>query len=411
METFIKNLKNGIKCLLVSDPISPKFTFTVQIKAGSRFENEKNNGVAHLLEHMIFKGTKKNPDPKVLAFKIENLGAQVNAWTSKDLTSYYISCPKHNWEKGVELLTEMVKEPIFTAKEFEKEKKVVAEEIKMYEDEPQEKVYDLFIQNLFKDNPLGKNIAGNLKTLSLLKASDCSEFIDRFYTSKNLLLIVSGPFDVPKVINKLEHEFSDFNQKQEFTFDPFNKTAIVKDEYSYKKDLEQTHIVMGSYSYSYKELIGVKEAFYLGRVILSGGFGSKLKQRIREDLALSYYIDLGHSQFEDIGYYALRLGVDQKNKEMAVIETEKVLKDFINGRFTQAEVDRARNYLIGNMIMYFETSSDLALFYAKQLQFEKKIEEPARIIDRIKNVKKHEIIDIWKPILQENKLHIFLGPR
>jgi predicted Zn-dependent peptidase len=410
METEIIRLKNGAQCLLVQDSNSPSVNIIAEFKAGAREEAAAVNGVAHLLEHMIFKGSKSHPDPKKLVYEIENLGANINAWTSQELTAYYISGPKYNALKMISFLAEMLLNPIFPENEVIKEKRVIEEEIKMYEDNPQDKVADEYIKALFPNHPLGRNIAGSIATLSKLSVKDCQLFIKEHYSAENLLLIVAGNFDQKAILDKLNESFgiwavSDVKREPDFV-----KSPILNREIKITKTLEQTHLVVGSYGHSYKDMdTSERWALNLGRTILAGGFGSLLIQKFREELAMTYYIHLSTQEFRDIGYYYVALGVNSGNKDIAIHELDKILKIFCSGRIGQKDIERAKNYLIGNLITYLETSSDMASFYAKQLLFYNKITPSQEIIKIIKELDKDDILRMWEPLLKENKIVTVLG--
>jgi predicted Zn-dependent peptidase len=412
METQICRLKNGAQCLLIKDKNSPSINIVAEFKAGAREETASNNGVAHLLEHMIFKGSKAQPDPKKLVFKIENLGANINAWTSQELTAYIIQGPKYNANKMISFLAEMLLNPIFPEKELLKEKRVIGEEIRMYEDNPQDKVADEFMKAMFPNHPLGRNIAGSIQTLNSLTSKDCRDFIARHYSSENLLIIVAGDFDRAEIVEKLNQSFGLWPASKVERAPDYDKDQIITTKVDLVKDLEQTHIIVGSYSYSYQELTTSQRwALNLGRTILAGGFGSLLIQRFREELAMTYYIHLANQEFRDIGYYYVALGVNPENRERAIEELDKTLNLFASGKIALKDLERAKNYLIGNLITYLETSSDLASFYAKQLFFYHEITTQEEIIKIIKDIKRDDIIKIWKPLLIQNKIVSVLGSK
>jgi predicted Zn-dependent peptidase len=322
MNVVLTKLNNKASCLFVTDQNAPGFSIIVQFKAGARCEKQKDNGIAHLLEHMIFKGTKKTPNPKELAFKIENLGANVNASTSQEFTSYYISGPKENAIKIMRFLAELLMEPIFDDFELQKEKQVIFEEIRMYEDQPQDKVLDIFLKTLFGAHPLGRNIAGTIDTVTNLTADNCIDFINNNYSASNMLLVISGNFDIKEIEKELNNNFASWPEKDVKKDQQFEKVTTKHRLLNNQKQLEQTHLVIGGYFPGYKNMdINNRMAFSLGRVLLAGGFGSMLMQKIREELALSYYLYLHQEQFEETGYYAIGMGVNSTKRDIAISET------------------------------------------------------------------------------------------
>jgi len=410
MKHKIDRLSNGIQCLFVEDPNSSSFNFNLQFKVGSRFENLSNAGVAHLIEHMFFKGTKKRPTPKELAFTIENLGAQINAWTSHEQTVYYVTSPKEKAFEVIDFLYEQLFESLFQENELIKEKNVIAEEIKMSNDSPRSKVFDIFLENLYKNHQLGWDIAGTLKSLKGLTSRDCKKFINEHYAPENLLIVVAGNFDRKKIKSYLNKLFGKWKNKVDFKLAPFKEKGIKEMRIETFRKLEQMHIVIGGYFYNYSNLSKKERwALSIGKMVMSVGFGSLLSMKFRDELALTYYIYLTTQSFFESGYYAVALGVSPDKKDFAVEEVLKFLKDFGNGNFDEKDLERAKNLLVGNLITYFETSSALASLYATQLQFEGEIQTPEEIKKQIMEVKIEDIIKVWAPILKKEKVISILG--
>ncbi len=411
MQHYIEKLDNGLKCLFVEDKNSQSFNFCLQFKIGSRYENKDQAGIAHLIEHMFFKGTKFNPTPKELSFKIENLGAQINAWTSHEQTSYYVTSPKEKSLEVIKFLYEQLFYSLFQEEEVTKEKKVIAEEIKMSNDSPRSKVFDIFLEKLFIDNQLGWDIAGTLKSLKKLTGKDCREFIENHYAPENLLIVVSGNFNKAEIKKYLNELFGKWKKTVDVKFNKFSKKKLQTSKVETFRELEQMHIVIGGYYYNYTELSKRERwALSLGNMIMSGGFGSLLNQKFRDELAMAYYIYLTTQSYEETGYYAVALGVSKGKKDFAIQEVLKFLENFGNGNFDEKDLERAKNLLLGNLITFFETSASLAGLYTNQIQFEGEIQTPEDIKNQIKGITSKEIIDVWAPLLlKKEKLISVLG--
>lgn len=165
MHISSQKLNNGIEWLAIYDADCPSVTTTILVKKGSRYENPEQSGLSHLIEHMIFKGTIKRPSGKIIAYDVELLGGMMNAFTSYEYTGFYLKAPKDNFIKVAEILADFFQNSIFNKGELIKEKRVILEEIKMYEDLPMAKIEQVFLENLFINHPLGRNIAGSKKTL------------------------------------------------------------------------------------------------------------------------------------------------------------------------------------------------------------------------------------------------------
>lgn len=399
-------LANQVRVLFVQDEDCPSITILAMFKVGSRVETVANAGTAHLIEHMLFKGTKKRPSIKELGFEVENLGASMNAYTSKESTAYYLKAPKAKAGDITEILADLIKNPIFPEKELIKEKLVILEEIKMYEDIPQQKVADIFLDKLYPENALGRDIAGTKTSVASLTRKDCLEFKESRYGADNLLIIISGSFNKAKLTRILEEHFGGFRPHSINDSNKFVEAKIGIETVQEYRKLESSHIMMGGYGYSLSTPYVQRLPYYLGRMVLSGGFASRLNLKIREELALTYYLHLGFQEFQETGYFAVSCGVDHKNVNLAINEILKEMKAVTNGNFDELELERAKNYLIGNLITYFETSEALANWYGNQLMFENRTYTPEEIIKKVEKISKDEIISSWAPLLSSDNLLI-----
>jgi predicted Zn-dependent peptidase len=399
-------LANQVQVLFVQDLDCPSVTVLAMFKVGSRVESKEKGGTAHLIEHMLFKGTKKRPSTKELGFEVENLGAGMNAYTSKESTAYYLKAPKSKAVEIVEILADLIKNPIFPEKELSKEKLVVLEEIKMYEDIPQQKVADIFNETLYPGNALGRDIAGTKASVAGLTRKDCLDFKSSKYGSDNLLIIVSGFFNKAALTRTITENFGDLTGKHPGEPDKFTEAKLgTKIVQEYRK-LESSHIILGGYGYGLNTPYLKRLPYYLGRVVLNGGFASRLHLKIREELALVYYLNLGFQEYEETGFYAVSCGVDHDKVNIAINEILKEMKTVTAGNFNDAELERARNFLIGNFITYFETSESLANWYGNQLMFEHRTYTPQEIIKRIGKITRDEIVASWSPLLSRDNLLI-----
>lgn len=398
--------ENGLTLLLVNDARCPSVTVMSIYRVGSRNEDEIQSGIAHLIEHNLFKGTELRPSSKLISYDVENLGAYQNAYTGKEATSYYIKGPKDNVREMVEILADMLTNSIFPEKEFEKEKKVIIEEIKMYEDHPQSKLYRLYLRELFKGNQLAEDIAGSVKSVSQLTIEQCKKFMKDYYHPNNMILVVSGDFKEEVVVEQIKKIFGNMKQEKIEAPQKFPTVKLNGKIKQFSKKIEQTHIILGGYapgSYlTHKENI----PFRLGVTIMSGGMGARLSQRIREDLGIAYYVDMGYQTYSEVGHYYVNLGVDHSRVEEAinaVLEELKVLKE---GGISDQEFARAKNYTIGMMTTAFETSSDLASWYGSQLVKKQELISAEEIIELIKQTTKEDVIKSWSKWLSEENLQI-----
>jgi len=401
------NLDNGINCLAIHDNDCPSVTTTILVKTGSRYETVHESGIAHLIEHMIFKGTKLRGNSKIIANDIELMGGHMNAFTSQEYTGFYLKAPKQNFLKVLDVLSDIFKNSIFPEGELIKEKSVIYEEIKMYEDMPMEKVNDQFLEKLFINHPLGRNIAGTKESLEKISRQDCLDFIDKYYSNKNIVIVVAGGFSFDGLQKSLNELFRGEDNKKEISFQIAKTRQLDNEYFEFNKKIEQSHIVMGGFLGPRK--IETRISLLLGDIILSGGFGSKLFQRIREDLGLAYYIGLNINQFKDIGYYSINMGVDPSKKQLAIDNVNIEINKFLKGEVEPIELERAKNYLIGNLSTNLETSEELASWYGIRFLLDGEIQYLEDFIKRVDKTGLDDILSIWTQYLKpENSLTVCL---
>lgn len=406
MEVQQRSLNNGLRVLLVNDQDSPSVTVMISVKVGARYETLNESGIAHLIEHNLFKGTHKRPSSKDIAYEVENLGAFQNAFTGKEGTSYYIKGPQDKAVQMLEILADMVCNPSFPVEDFEKEKKVIIEEIKMYEDIPQEKVCDYFLGNLFSENQLGVDIAGTVSTVGNIKVENCRRFMANYYTSNNMVLIISGKFNVEELLEKAAKVFDSLPRHEIIQPENYEETKLNLKVKTYTKDIEQTHIVIGGYAPNYQLSQRKILPFYLGRTILAGGMGSKLYQKIREELGIAYYIGMGGQAFKETGYYDIGLGVDHARVQEAIAAVFSVLRDFQKGHISVKEFERAKNLSIGSMVTAFETSDEVASWFGRQILQDQELVSGEEIIKMLKEISLDEVLTIWNKWLSNDNLQI-----
>ena len=403
-------LDNGIECLSILDNDCPSVTTTVLVRTGSRYEEEKNSGIAHLIEHMIFKGTEKRKTSRDIANDVELLGGSMNAFTGHEYTGFYLKSPKQNFHLVLEVLADIFNNSNIPQTELDKEKKVIIEEIKMYEDIPMEKVHDLFLEKLFPNHPLGRNIAGNEESLQSISRNDCLEFIKKYYSKQNVVIVVAGGFDEDDCIpnlNKYFYESKGFSLNKDYS--KVQSTKLNNSYFELNKNIEQSHIVSGGFLGPRD--IKTRLPILMGNIILSGGFGSKLFQKIREDLGLAYYINLNVHQFSDIGYYSINMGVDHTKKQFALEKVNEEIKLFLDGDISTTELRRAKNYLIGNLSTNLETSEELANWYGIRYLLDNEILLLDDFVRQIEKITVEDILKEWSKYLTiENTTTVSLGP-
>jgi len=409
-------LKNGLSVVLVDTKTFPTFTAMLLVGAGSRYENKENNGVAHFFEHMAFKGSKKYPNALLLSSMIEGLGGIFNAFTTKDHTGYWIKAPLSHFETVVDVLADMIQNPLLLEEEIEREKGVIIEEINMYEDEPQYKVWELFEELLFRNHPLGYPTTGYKETVGKFSRQTFLDYMENLYKPSNTILVIAGGMSVgnrhacslQKYVDIIQEKFSSWKDGQKASFLNFSDTQNSPQILIKTKKTEQAHLVLGYRGLSYTDKKRYVQSVLM--TILGGGMSCRLFYQLRERRGFCYYIHSGSEPFSETGYVYTRAGLTVDAKK--INEAIKVIIDehqkIAEGELKDEEVKKAKEMVKGRLILSLEDTHDLASFVGRKLIFEGKIVEPQEVIKKIDVITKEEIIDLAKKLFVKEKFNLAL---
>ena len=281
----IKKLSNGITVVLEPMNYLKTTSFGVWVKVGSCNETKENNGIAHVIEHMLFKGTKKR-NSRQIADDMAKIGGNVNAYTTKECTSYYTTTLAEHLPAAIEIISDMINHSTFEEDALEKEKGVIIEEIDMYDDSPEDLVHEMLQQVIWEDHPLGFIISGTKENVLGMTREQIQEFMAEHYVAENMLISIAGKFDTDEVMQLLEEAFACVpNQtiKQQMVAPEYHHCIYTKE-----KDVEQVHlnIAFDSIPYDHED----KYVLSILNSILGGGLNSRLFMEIREELGLTYSI-------------------------------------------------------------------------------------------------------------------------
>lgn len=400
-----KILSNGLRLLTVPIKGLDTITSLVLIGVGSRHENKKNNGIAHLIEHLAFKGTKKRPNLFTVARELDSIGADYNAFTSKEFTGYYVKSRAAHLKKGLEIVSDIIQNPLYRGENIIDEKKVVIEEIRMYHDSPT-RYSDQLIQNImFAGNPLGYDVAGTEKSVSEIKRSDIISFRNRNYQPNNIVVVIAG-----KIKNNTEDEvaslFSFENPKESTSPKPFKVKKETKKISIGKRQTKQSHLRIGVHSVALED-----KDYYascLLHLALGGSMSSRLFEEIREKRSLAYYINTDADSYQDTGYFIVRAGLNKERLEEAIKVIKGELQKSIK-KVKDEELNRAKEMLKGKMAMEKEDSQELAWFFGFQELLEPRTKTYKEIIRRIDSQEKSDIKRVAKRIFSQDLYLALVG--
>jgi len=403
-------LKNQAKLILAPMKETKAVTVLVLFKVGSRYESTQLNGLSHFLEHMLFKGTKKRPNTLDISKALDQVGADFNAFTTKDLTGFYVKVIDKKVELAVDVLSDILFHSKFEIKEMAKEKGVIIEEINMYEDNPLLYIEDLMERTVFGSGPLGRLVIGSRENIRRFSRSELVRYHQKFYHPKNMLIAVAGNFEEKKVKNLIGKYFNPKSQKNKAPVFRRFSSKQKKPQVTLKfKETEQVQVGLGFKAFSYfdKNIY----PFYLLSVILGGSMSSRLFIEMRERRGLCYYIKAIPNIYEDTGLLFIQAGLDKSRifEALAVLwqELMKIKKQGVS----PAELKRAKDFLKGKLVLELEESSEIASFLAKQQLLTGKIEKPEEKFKKVDKVTRAEIKRAAAKILSKKLMNlVVIGP-
>lgn len=386
---YVKKFDNGLR--LIAKRIDGLLSVSagVLVKTGSMNESSSENGISHFIEHVMFKGTEKRSAFDI-SDHIDRIGAQINAFTSKELTCYYTKSTKEHLENSLDILSDIFFNSVFEKEELEKEKGVVIEEIKMCEDTPEDLCLDLLARSYYGENGLGQTILGSEKNVKSFNRDIIRNYMDKYYTADNVVISIVGNIDVDKTVELVERYFADkfkaiVSVKQ-------NQTTYVNLQNLCKsKRIEQTHLGFAMKGFKIKDELS--DAFSIANNILGGSMSSRLFQKIREELGLCYSVYSYASQYKDNGILEIYAGVNTDARDKAVSAIVDEIRKFKKDRITQQEFIRGKEQIKSSFIFGQESTASQMIVYGKYMIFLDEVFDFDKRIDMISKVSYDNVCD------------------
>ncbi|HBU27706.1 TPA: hypothetical protein DEB00_01145 [Candidatus Uhrbacteria bacterium] len=404
-------LNNGMKAFLVPVEGTQATTVLVMAKVGSRYETPELNGASHFIEHMMFKGSTTLPTPAHVSRALDAIGAEFNAYTSKEYTGYYIKSDAMHAPFAIKTLYDMNFDSLYQEEEMDRERRVIIEEINMYEDSPTRHIDELLERVMFRGSSLGWDIAGTPATMRVMDRTSVMAFRDQHYTPERMAIAVAGmiPENVEELLNQTFGRVESNKISDGYgAFEGFASHAVPPMEMQ-QKATEQVHVGLGFPGLSYADKRS--DAMRLLSTMLGGNMSSRLFMNVREKGGLAYRINCYHSAYEDTGITAILSGLDKTRLSEAMDRIFEEIKDLTDNGPTDEEMDRTKAYLRGRILLSIEDSSERAEWYARQALFNEAVPSPEERIEALQKVTKEQVQQLAKEIFDRSKMTMsYIGP-
>ncbi len=420
----LQTLANGLPVLRVPMPGVESVTVLVLANTGSRYEQPKQQGIAHFFEHMVFKGSQNYPTAQVLAATVDGVGADFNAFTGKEYTGYYVKAASRHFELALDVVSDMLLTPKLRQEDIDREKGVIIEEIHMYEDTPARHVGNIFDRMAFAGNGLGHDIIGLDKTVSKLTSADFKDFLKQWYGLPNLLLVIAGDESVVGSNKILDQAQRAFSKQDPQTSDRITQKVEVAEKLSQapfsdkffhleNKATEQAHFILGWPSFD--RFSEDRYALSMLNIALGANMSSRLFTEVREKRGLAYYVSSSVDLYHDTGLFGAAVGADPKRIEEALEVTTHEFTQLVDGSssvpITDGELARAKEYVAGKMALSYENPQAIAQYYGMKQLLMNEIETLDESLIKLKAVTLDEIQAVVEKIIKPKEMRLALiGP-
>jgi predicted Zn-dependent peptidase len=393
-------LSNGIRIIHKQAPTAITHIGLV-VNTGTRDEMKNESGIAHFIEHVIFKGTHKRNTYQVLSY-LENVGGDLNAYTTKEETFFYASLLNAHLPRAVELLSDIVFNSSFHEKVIETEKEVVKEEIKLYKDTPSELIFDEFENLVFANHPLGTHILGTLQSVKNIRRNAVLSFVQRTYNTNQMVIAVVGDIPFQRCIHEIKKHFEHINPNiREFQRQPF--TANLSQQKSVKSRTNQAHAVVGCVLPNYDERKNLI-ATLLNNILGGQGLNSRLNMAVREKNGYVYNIESNYSALSDVGLFTVYIGSDFKKLDKCMELAYREFKKLREQKLGTLQLHRAHLQLMGQTCLFYESNLNEMLSIGKNHLIFNEVEDIASIIRKIETISSIELQNIANEMLCEQNM-------
>lgn len=399
-EPVVLTLDNGMKLVYLYDDAAVSH-LGVTVLAGSRYEEEGEEGLAHFLEHCIFKGTTKRRAFHVLS-RLDSVGGELNAYTTKEEICIYASFATPHFSRASDLLADITFNSTFPEKELIKEKEIILDEINSYLDSPSDRIFDDFEAHLFKNHSLGNNILGTKESVTGFSKKHLLNYVERFFYPENMVLSFVGNYSINKVFKRLNKDFGQIVKKgvkkEPRPFTTYQPFRTIEKEANY-----QTHLMVGGIAPGYSD--EDRRAMTLLINILGGpALNSRLILSIREKYGYSYNIEANYTPYQGVGYWSIYAGTDDRFTKKTLKLIYKELAQFRTKRLTETQLTKAKTQLKGHIALGMDSNSSVMLNYGKTYSIFNQIDTIQEIHNAIDEITADDILNVSQRYFNPDQL-------
>jgi predicted Zn-dependent peptidase len=385
-------LNNGLRVVVENIEYVNSVSVGLWVENGSRNETENNSGISHFIEHMLFKGT-SHRTAKQIAEEIEDVGGQINAFTGREATCFYIKALDTHLDLSLDIISDMLFNSNFLEEDIEKEKGVIIEEINMSEDSPEDVLSDLHTKAIWGSDSIALPILGTMDTVKSFNRKTIVDYIDSYYIPENSVISISGKFDMKNIEKQIESYFGKWNSKNK-NITKYSSPEICNQHYFRKKDIEQLHVSLGIPGVG----IGTDDTYTLILLsnMLGGGASSRLFQKVREELGVCYSIYSYVSALKNTGIVSIYAGLNPQYAKVAIDAIEEEVSNFVKLGIENERLIKAKEQLKGSYILGLESTSSRMFSNGRSVMFSDKINTPEDVLRKINAIDSIKINDVME---------------
>jgi predicted Zn-dependent peptidase len=404
----LESFANGLRVAAAEMPARDSIAVGIWVRVGGRYERPSLSGIAHFTEHLLFKGTKSR-SAREIKEAIEGRGGVFNAFTGEESTCYFVKILKRHFKLSLEVLSDMAKHSLFRPAEIERERTVILEEIKMYQDQPSQIVQERMNELLWPGQPLGRFLAGTVESVARMRRSDFLAFHRRYYHPRNLVITVCGDLPGGEVLEAVRKQFPQAGDGRLSQFSRADSRQAKPRYDFFKKETEQMHVVVGFHALSRRHPDRFK--FGLLNVVLGGNMSSRLFEEVREKRGLAYEIKSGLSLHQDTGAFLISEGVERKKLTHSIAVILKEIRKIRAKPVGAEELRRAKDYYLGQLYLAIEDTLDHMLWFGEKAMYLGRIPSRDEIRAEVEKITAGDLQGLARRYLSTGNLNLaVVGP-